>query len=67
MKRVIFLAIVLLFVIGMMNCKTDPEKIAKETACNEAYDQCAEEAGMDNAALILCEEARQECLDEIMK
>ncbi|MBN1799602.1 MAG: hypothetical protein JW822_13585 [Spirochaetales bacterium] len=67
MKRIIFLAIVLLFVFGMMNCKTDPEKVAKETACNEAYEQCADEAGGDDAALILCEEARQQCLEEINK
>ena len=58
---------VLLLVFGMMNCKTDPEKMAKEAACNEAYDQCMEEADGDAAAEILCEEARQQCLEEIDK
>jgi len=67
MKRIIFLAIVLLFVFSMLMCKTDPGKMAKETVCNEAYEQCKEEAKGDNAALILCEEARQECLEEVNK
>ncbi len=67
MKRIIFLAIVLLFVFSMLMCKTDPEKMAKETACNEAYEQCMEEAGDDVAAGLLCDEAKKECLEEVNK
>jgi hypothetical protein len=67
MKRIIFFAIALLFVFSMLMCKTNPELEAKKAACNEAYEQCMEEADGDAAAEILCEEGRQECLEEAEK
>jgi hypothetical protein len=50
-------------------CKTggqvkDADVMAKEAACDEAYQKCKDEAKGDKAALLLCDQARQECIDK---
>jgi hypothetical protein len=69
MKKLMFIIIALLFTFGLVMCKTggqmkDADVMAKEAACDEAYQKCKDEAKGDKAALLLCDQARQECIDK---
>jgi hypothetical protein len=71
MKKIAVIFLVFL-ALGLVTCKTlgqtkDPETIAKEAACNEACEKCKKEAKGDDAALILCDEAREECIKKANK
>jgi predicted small lipoprotein YifL len=72
MKKLMFFLIVLLFVFGMAACKSggqmkDPDVIAKEAACNEAYQKCKDDSKGDKAALLLCDQAKEECIKKANK